>query len=135
MGDENSLGGAMTQKHVLVVEDNDDDSKMLSNVLEMVMNQKVTLANDGAEAIRLAGETLFDVVLLDLRLPNLSGTVVAESLRQMESYGNVPIIAVTAYDLAGVRKRALQAGCSHYVTKPIDVQSLIDLVSGYLVVG
>jgi CheY-like chemotaxis protein len=125
----------MIQKHVLVVDDNDDDSKMLSNVLEMVMNQKVTLASDGAQAIQLAGETLFDIVLLDLRLPKLPGVSVAEALRQMEDYGSVPIIAVTAYDLAGVRRQALQAGCSHYVTKPIDVQSLIDLVSGYLANG
>jgi CheY-like chemotaxis protein len=125
----------MTQKHVLVVEDNDDDSKMLSNVLEMVMNHKVTLASDGAEAVRLAGETLFDIVLLDLRLPKLPGVFVAEALRQMESYCGVPIIAVTAYDLAGMRKQALQAGCSLYVTKPIDVQSLIDIVSGYLANG
>ncbi len=125
----------MIQKHVLVVEDNDDDSKMLSNVIEMVMNQKVTLANDGAEAIRLAGETHFDIVLLDLRLPKLPGVGVAEALRQMESYCSVPIIAVTAYDLAGVRRQAFQAGCSYYVTKPIDVQSLIDLVSGYLANG
>ncbi len=120
------------QKHVLVVDDNDDDSKMLSNIIEMVMNHKATLANDGLEAVRLAGETLFDIVLLDLRLPRLPGLYVAETLRQMENYYNVPIIAVTAYDLAGLRKQALRAGCSHYVTKPIDVQSLIDLVSRYL---
>lgn len=125
----------MIQKHVLVVEDNDDDSRMLSNVLEMVMNHKVTLASDGAEAVRMAGETLFDIVLLDLRLPELPGVSVAEALRQMDRYGSVPIIAVTAYDLAGVRRQALQAGCSHYVTKPIDVQSLVDLVSGYLANG
>jgi CheY-like chemotaxis protein len=125
----------MTQKHVLVVEDNGDDSKMLSNVIEMVMNHKVTLASDGVEAVRIANETLFDIVLLDLRLPNLTGVGVAEALRRMEGYVNVPIIAVTAYDLAGVRRQALQAGCSTYVTKPIDVQSLIDLVSGYLANG
>lgn len=122
----------MIKKQVLVVEDNDDDSRMLSNVIEMVMNHKVTLASDGVEAVRIAGETVFDIVLLDLRLPRLPGVSVAEALRQMESYCSVPIIAVTAYDLSGVRRQALQAGCSHYVTKPIDVQSFIDLVSEYL---
>ncbi len=125
----------MIQKHVLVVDDNGDDSMMLSNVIEMVMNHKVTLVSDGAEAVRVAGETPFDIVLLDLRLPKLPGVNVVKALRRMQNYDNVPIIAVTAYDLAGVRKQALQAGCSQYVTKPIDVQSLIDLVSGYLADG
>jgi CheY-like chemotaxis protein len=120
------------QKHILVVEDSDDDGVMLANIIELVMNHKVTLTKDGTEAVRLAGETLFDAVLLDLRLPSLPGLSVAEALRRMEAYLSVPIIAVTAYDRAGVRSRALQSGCNYYVTKPIDVQSLIDLVSGYL---
>jgi two-component system cell cycle response regulator DivK len=72
------------------------------------------------------------VVLLDLRLPSLPGLSVAEAIRRMETYLSVPIIAVTAYDRAGVRSRAFQSGCNYYVTKPIDVQSFIDLVSGYL---
>lgn len=123
------------QKHILVVEDSDDDGVMLSNIIELVMNHRATLTHDGVEALHLAGETLFDAVLLDLRLPSLPGLGVAEALRQMENYYNVPIIAVTAYDRAGVRSRALQSGCSHYITKPIDVQSFIDLVSGYLANG
>jgi two-component system cell cycle response regulator DivK len=120
------------QKHILVVEDSDDEGIMLANIIELVMNHKVTLTRDGVEAVRLAGETHFDVVLLDLRLPSLPGLSVVEALRRMEAYLSVPIIAVTAYDWAGVRSRALQSGCNYYVTKPIDVQSFIDLVSGYL---
>jgi two-component system cell cycle response regulator DivK len=123
------------QKHILVVEDNDDDGNMLSNIIEMVMDHKVTLVRDGVEAIRVADKTLFDVVLLDLRLPNLPGLNVAETLRRMESYCSVPIIAVTAYDLVGVRGKALEAGCNNYIIKPIDVQSFVELVSGYLANG
>jgi CheY-like chemotaxis protein len=122
-------------KNILVVEDNTDDSNVMSNIIEMIMHHRATRAHDGLEAVRLAKETLFDIILLDLRLPKLQGIQVAEALRQMEKYRNTPIIAVTAYDLAGTRRRALQAGCSFYVTKPIDVESLIDIVSTQLALG
>lgn len=120
------------RRRVLVVEDDLDDSIILSQVIELVFQQEATRAKDGAEAIRLATSEIFDLVLLDLQLPGLAGWDVAKTLREMERYRTVPIIAVTAYDMTEALRRSLQAGCSVYLTKPINVEVLIDLLSAYL---
>lgn len=118
---------------ILLVEDDDDDCQMMSQVVQNIMKHEVIIARDGLEAIRLAGDETFDLVLLDLILPNLQGWDVAETLRQMETYRRVPIIAVTAYDTADTRRRSLESGCNEFLTKPIDIDSFVTVVSEYLV--
>lgn len=119
----------MQQRHVLIVEDNEDDSNLLSNIVEMVMKHKATVAADGTSAIQLANRTVFDLVLLDIQLPNLPGIDVAEAMRRIQGYRDVPIIAVTAYNLDSIQKDALQAGCDRYITKPVNIDTLIKVVS------
>jgi len=117
---------------ILLVEDEDDDLVMLTQLIQSVLHQDVAVARDGLEAIRMAQSGHFDLVLLDLRLPNLQGFDVAEALRQMEAYRYVPIIALTAYDLADTRERCLAAGCNEYLTKPINIDRFVQLLSDYL---
>jgi two-component system cell cycle response regulator DivK len=121
-----------TDYRILLVEDEDDDLVMLTQLIQSVMHQDVAVARDGLEAIRMAQSEHFHLVLLDLRLPNLQGFDVAEALRQMEAYRHVPIIALTAYDLADTRERCLAAGCNEYLTKPIDIDRFVQLLSDYL---
>ncbi len=122
----------MEAKQILVVEDNSDDGLMLRHVVEMVLKHQAALAPDGAQAIRLAEQQQFDLVLLDINLPQVNGWDVAESLRRLAGYDRVPIIAVTAYDLAGYRERMLQAGCDLFLTKPFSLNALTDAITRFL---
>ncbi|MBN1428962.1 MAG: response regulator [Anaerolineae bacterium] len=117
---------------VLVVDDNVDDSNMLAQVVELICHHKAVIASDGAQAIRLAEENDFDLVLLDLQLPVIQGQDVAKSLRQMARYRHVPIIAITAHDETEARRQSLIAGCTVYLNKPIDTQALIDILEEHL---
>jgi CheY-like chemotaxis protein len=121
-----------TKYRILLVEDEDDDVVMLTQLIQSIMHQSVTVARDGLEAIRMAQTERFDLVLLDLRLPNLQGFDVVETLRRIAGYRDVPVIALTAYDLADTRERSLEAGCDEYLTKPIDIDKFVRLISDYL---
>jgi CheY-like chemotaxis protein len=119
-------------RHILVVDDNPDDRWSMSQVVQRVMNHEVTEATDGVEAIQIAGNGDFDLILLDLNMPKLQGWDVAKSLRQMTAYATVPIIAITAYDMPEARSASLDSGCDMYMVKPVDVDNLIRVISQYL---
>ncbi len=120
------------KKRILVVEDNMDDSIMMAQVVELVMHYQATLAQDGAQAVQLAEDNIFDLILLDMHLPNVQGWHVAESIRQMDQHRNIPIIAVTAYDLAETSQLCDEAGCNAFLIKPIDVESLTGVIRKHL---
>ena len=119
------------QKHILIIEDDYDSRHMLSNMVEMVMHHKATLVDDGAEAIRLVEKDSFDIILLDLELPDLGGLDVAKALRQIQHCKTTPIIATTGHALASVHREAVEAGCNECITKPITVASLMKALSKY----
>lgn len=115
---------------VLIVDDDPDDLIIFDHIITMLMEHQVTRASDGLEAVRLANETAFDMVVLDLDLPGLHGTEVARALRGMEKHRSTPIVFVTAYrppdeELAGT-------GYSLLLQKPIFVASLKRAISGLL---
>jgi CheY-like chemotaxis protein len=119
-------------RHILVVDDNPDDRWSMSQVVQRMLHHEVTEANDGIEAISAAVNGVFDLILLDLNMPKLQGWDVAKSLREMAAYANVPIIAITAYDMPEARNASLQSGCNTYMVKPVDVDNLIRVISQYL---
>jgi two-component system cell cycle response regulator DivK len=120
------------KRQVLIVDDNPDDSNMLAQIVELIFHQEAVIASDGAQAIHSAAARHFDMVLLDLQLPIIKGQDVARALRQMEQYQTVPIIAITAHDIADARWKSLQSGCTVYLNKPVDTQALIDILGAYL---
>jgi CheY-like chemotaxis protein len=117
-----------SQKHILVVDDDKGSRVIMSHVVEMLLKQKATAVSDGIEAISIASKEHFDLVLLDLRLPSVQGLDVVRTLRQGELNKDVPVIAVTAFDLPWFRDEAMRAGCNCYVTKPVDVEKLAELI-------
>jgi CheY-like chemotaxis protein len=95
---------------------------------------RVTIANNGREACdRLAGDS-FDVVLMDVQMPELDGLSATREIRQREkqSGGHVPIIAMTAHALKGDRERCLESGMDEYVSKPIRERQLLAALHGVL---
>lgn len=106
---------------ILVIEDNEQNLYMVTFLLT-ARGHDVIGAHTGQEGLMLAEQQAFDIILLDIQLPEMDGYTVAHKLRQMPFCIRVPIVAVTSYALADDRDKALEAGCTAYITKPLDVQ-------------
>jgi signal transduction histidine kinase/CheY-like chemotaxis protein len=113
---------------VLVVEDNAVNQKLTLRILEK-QGHRVTLAGNGKEAIAALEENNFDVVLMDIQMPEMDGFQATSHIRSPQSAvrdHDVPIIALTAHAMKGDRKRCLQAGMDDYVAKPINPKRLLE---------
>jgi two-component system, cell cycle response regulator DivK len=116
---------------VLVIEDNEQNLYLVTYVLEK-NGYEVLQARDGHEGIELAGRAAPVLILLDIQLPGMNGYDVARALRGNPALERVPIVAVTSYAMVGDRERALAAGCSGYLEKPIDPETFMADVERHL---
>ena len=115
---------------VLVVEDNKANQLFAKVILNSFGIKDVDIANDGIEALEKVKSASYDLILMDENMPNMNGIVATRKIRQMHI--DTPIVAVTANALTGDRERFLSAGMDDYISKPIDKQKLIDILSRYL---
>jgi CheY-like chemotaxis protein/HPt (histidine-containing phosphotransfer) domain-containing protein len=98
--------------------------------------QLVEIAGDGQEAIRLTEQDRYDVILMDVQMPEMDGLEATAAIRKREDGGSrVPIIAMTAHAMKGDRERCLAAGMDGYLSKPIDAQEMIALVESLAAAG
>ena len=86
----------------------------------------------GIEGVRLAREHRPDLILLDIRLPDISGFEAARSLKADEATQSIPVIALTAFAQAEHQREALASGCDGYISKPVNVVSFLETVSVWL---
>jgi CheY-like chemotaxis protein len=121
-------------QNILLVEDNDQNRYLLTFLLES-QGYKVVAASDGATAINSAHSTPPDAILLDIQLPGMDGYTVASRMRTIASLRDVPIIAVTSYAMPGDRERAMAAGCTGHIQKPIDPETFLDEIKRALAVA
>jgi CheY-like chemotaxis protein len=112
---------------ILYIEDNEQNLYLVTFILEK-HGYEVCAATDGQEGIDLAARILPDLILLDIQLPRMDGYAVARHLRTNPELATVPIVAVTSYAMAGDREKALGAGCSGYIEKPINPDTFIQQV-------
>jgi two-component system cell cycle response regulator DivK len=115
---------------VLVVDDDERNQKLAQDVLRRSGFRTIEAAS-GAAAVALAGDRQPDVVLLDLRLPDMDGRDVARALREEERTAHIPVVALTALRDPDGGARLLANGFSGYLEKPIDVRAFPDQVRGY----
>jgi CheY-like chemotaxis protein len=110
---------------VLLAEDN-KVNQMLAVALLKKRRHEVTVVDNGRQAVELVSRSRFDVVLMDVQMPEMDGFEATRLIRAMEtdSTDRLPIIAVTAHAVEGDRQRCLDAGMDDYVTKPIDPEEL-----------
>ena len=113
---------------VLVVEDFEDNRFMMRRLLEM-SGYRVVEAVNGNQAVEAAAREHPDIILMDLSLPQLDGLAATRRIREQQGTHRVPIVAVSAHDSADFHAEALAAGCNEYVTKPIDFDQLVELLS------
>ena len=116
---------------ILLVEDNEMNRDMLSRRLQKQGYVLVT-AVDGLQGLKMARSETPDLILLDLRLPEIDGWEVARRLRADISTQHIPIIALTAHAMADDRQKALDAGCSDYDVKPVDFPRLLEKIRARL---
>jgi two-component system cell cycle response regulator DivK len=118
-------------KKVLVIEDNERNLYLVTFLLEK-SGLQVVQARDGREGIELASQNPPSLILLDIQLPVLDGYAVARELKKHPVLDGVPIVAVTSYAMMGDREKALEAGCTGYIEKPIDPETFVAQISRYL---
>jgi len=119
------------QRTVLVVDDVNDVTDMISLFLKHAGYHVVT-AERATEALKIAGEQKFDLIISDIGMPEMNGYELVEALRGMTPYRDTPIIAVTGYTEYDDRGRSLEAGFNAHLTKPIEPTRLLDLMNELL---
>ena len=116
---------------ILVIEDNEQNLYLVTFILEK-HGFEIIQARDGHDGIEIARDESPDLILLDIQLPVMDGYTVARELKKNMNKKEIPIIAVTSYAMAGDREKAIEAGCSGYITKPIDPETFISSIEQYL---
>ncbi len=122
---------APLDKTVLVVEDNDLNMKLFHDVLE-AHGYNVLQAKDGMEGLRMAREERPDLILMDIQLPDVSGLEVTKWLKDDETLKSIPVIAITAFAMAGDKEKILEGGCDAYLVKPISIPNFLQTVERFV---
>jgi CheY-like chemotaxis protein len=117
---------------VLVAEDNPVNQRLALRLLEK-MGHRITVVDNGIDACERSMHGGFDLIMMDVPMPELDGMTATRRIRQWEAVhgGHLPIIAMTARAMQGDRERCLEAGMDDYLSKPIDSERLRQLVSRF----
>lgn len=119
-----------TGKHILIAEDEETNYFYLETVLKRT-GAILFRAKNGEEAVQVCKDHAdLDLVLMDIKMPELNGLDATRIIREFNSV--LPIIAQTAYALVGERNKCLSAGCNDYISKPINRESLLRMMTNYL---
>ena len=117
-------------KRILIVEDNELNMKLLNDVLE-AYGYDIVKTGCGAAVLELARTHRPDLVLMDIQLPDVSGLDAVRQLKAEPETREIPVIAVTAFAMAGDERRALDSGCDGYVAKPIMLREFLAMVEKF----
>jgi len=118
-------------KKILVIEDNEQNLYLMDYLLKK-MGYTVLQATTGVEGVKMAILEKPDLILMDIQLPDIDGLEATKRIRESEADGSIPIIAVTSYAMVGDREKAMQAGCTGYIEKPINPESFIREIGAFL---
>lgn len=119
---------------ILVVDDAADNLAVLSLSLQQ-QGYKVVTASNGEDAVRVAEQTLPNLILMDINLPELDGLGATRRIRENEALHDVPVVVVTAFGTEGFQRAAYDAGASGYLTKPLDFDRMNQLIARLLSPG
>jgi two-component system chemotaxis response regulator CheY len=117
---------------ILVVEDSPAMRQLLSFAMKRVPGSKVIEATDGVDALKKLSSAKIDIIIADINMPIMDGLKLLSLVRDNVTYKDIPVIIVTTEGADEDRKKALAIGANAYLTKPIQTQELIKLVSQYI---
>ena len=120
---------------VLLVDDTPDDRELVRSLLKLCGDCRVIEAENGLEAVELARGERPDLIIMDLRMPELDGYEAANRIRQDPTLRSVPMVAYTAFYSYSLTDAALEAGFDEYVQKSATEEQMQELVSRYLKIG
>lgn len=124
----------MADRFVLYIEDNFHNRRIVNKVLAS-RGILVVEAEDGERGLEMVRELNPPLVLLDITLPGIDGIEVVKRMKADDDLNHIPVIAVTASAMRGDRERFLEAGCDDYLSKPIQVKELADMVEKHYPTG
>jgi len=118
-------------KKILIVEDNQDSRELVVKILKNRGYQLIE-AVDGEDALEKAITESPDLILMDISIPKIDGYEVTRMLKSRKEFKYTPIVALTAHAMKGDREKAMESGCAGYITKPINIHELPELIKSYL---
>ena len=121
----------MTIKTILVVEDNELNMKLVRGLIK-IGNYGMLEAIDAESGIEQIREQRPDLVLMDIQLPGMDGLSATKIIKKDPSLKDIPVVALTSYAMQGDEEKALAAGCSGYIAKPIDTRKFLETIAQYL---
>ena len=116
---------------ILLVEDNEMNRDMLSRRLER-RGYEVVMAVDGEQGVELAQSLSPELILMDMRLPEMDGWEATHHIKSLPETSRIPIIGLSAHAMVGDRERAIEAGCDDYDTKPVEFPRLMSKIKAIL---
>ena len=119
----------MSKGRILVVEDNMDNYELVRFILERA-GYDVFLAVNGRDGVAAARLQRPDLILMDLGMPEMDGWNAAQKLKADDATKSIPLYALTAHTLPSERRRAIEAGCDGYVSKPIHMNGFLNMIEG-----
>lgn len=123
--------GPANPKSILIVEDNSANLQLAAFLLK-TGGFAIGSATNGAEAIEAVKAGKYDLILMDVEMPGMDGLTAAQIIKADSALAHIPIVALTAYAMKGDKERCLAAGCSGYITKPINTHDFVRTVSSFL---
>lgn len=121
----------MSAGRILIVEDNMDTYELVRFILEK-NGFETFLAMNGRDGVNAANKQLPDLIIMDLSMPEMDGWTAMRLIKGNAATASIPMIALTAHALPSDRKRAFDAGCNEYITKPMDLIDLLATVKNWI---
>jgi two-component system cell cycle response regulator DivK len=118
-------------KRILIIEDNESNLYLTRFILEKNCYQVIE-AREGIQGVELATKEKPDLVLMDIQLPDINGLEAVRRIRASKTAHEIPIVAISSYAMVGDREKALAAGCTGYIEKPINPDTFMAEIAKFL---
>ena len=121
----------MSAKRILIVDDNEKNLKLIRDVLQF-KGFSTLEATDGEAAVRIAQSDQPALILMDVQLPGMNGCEAMKAIKADERTRTIPVIALTAMAMRGTRESLLADGFDDYISKPVEIKEVLNLIQKYL---